>query len=85
MNTLIEDIEPSAEWIARALSSSGYRADFTPRSLWEIDRFFEEHSRDGASKPGGLLAEDRRATAVCGGLLYGRGRLSRVAGPFSGR
>jgi len=53
----MEDIEPSALWIARALNSSGYRADFTPQSLWEIDRFFDEHSQNGAAKPGGLLVE----------------------------
>lgn len=57
MATIKEDVEASAEWISRALQSSGYRADFSPQSLWEIDRFFDEHSRDGAAKPGGLLSE----------------------------
>jgi len=54
---LQDDIHSSAAWIAQALTSSDYRADFTPQSLWEIDRFFDEHSRDGAAKSGGLLAE----------------------------
>jgi len=57
MNTLMQDIEPSSLWIASALNSSGYVADFTPRSLWEFDRFFDEHSQNGAAKPGSLLAE----------------------------
>jgi hypothetical protein len=57
MGTLKEDIDDAAEWIATALSSSGYAADFTPRSLWEIDRFFDDHSHDGAPRPGGLLSE----------------------------
>jgi hypothetical protein len=39
MATIKEDINKSADWIAHALSSSGYRANFTPQSLWEIDRF----------------------------------------------
>ena len=56
MGTIKEDIKSSADWIARALNSSDYRADFTPQSLWEIDRFFDEHSRNGAAKPGGLLS-----------------------------
>lgn len=56
MANIKEDIDKSADWIANALNSSGYRADFAPRSLWEIDRFFEEHSQDGTAKPGGLLS-----------------------------
>ena len=57
MATIKEDIATASDWIARALQSSGYRADFTPESLWEIDRFFDEHSANGAPKPGGLLFE----------------------------
>jgi hypothetical protein len=52
-----EDVKSSAEWVASALKSSGYRADFSPASLWEIDRFFDEQSAGGKAKPGGLLAE----------------------------
>lgn len=40
MGTIVEDVDAGAKWIATALSSSGYKADFTPSSLWEIDRFF---------------------------------------------
>lgn len=58
MATIKEDISRSADWIAHALSSSGYRADFTPQSLWDIDRFFDDHSSGGAAEPGGLLSED---------------------------
>lgn len=56
MATIKEDITKSADWISRALSSSGYRADFTPQSLWEIDRFFDEHSQNGTALPSGLLS-----------------------------
>lgn len=56
-NTLLDDVEASAQWIAQALSSSGYKADFSPESFWEIDRFFDEQTQDGKAKPGGLLAE----------------------------
>ena len=57
MANLQDDIKSGAAWIAKALNSSDYRADFTPKSLWEIDRFFDDHTRDGAAKRGGLLAE----------------------------
>ena len=40
------------------LQSDGYEADFTPASLWEIDRFFDEQTRKGGPRAGGLLAKD---------------------------
>jgi hypothetical protein len=58
MGTILEDIDTAAEWIARALQSSGYVADFAPQSLWEIERFFKENSKNGKAVPGGLLAQD---------------------------
>lgn len=58
MGTVIEDAAKASEWIATALSSSGYVADFTPASLWHIDRFFDEQVQGGMAKPGGLLSQD---------------------------
>jgi hypothetical protein len=57
MGTLVEDVRTSAKWIAKALSSSGYQADFSLASLKEIDRFFDEQSPNGDPIPGGLLSE----------------------------
>lgn len=54
---VIDDARKSAEWIAKALSSSGYHADFSIESLREIDRFFDEHAQGGQTIPGGLLSE----------------------------
>jgi hypothetical protein len=58
MPTLKEDIRIAADWIAGALVSSGYRADFSPSSLWAIERFFEVNSREGSATRGGLLEQD---------------------------
>jgi len=58
MTTLLDDIPVAADWIAAALQSSGYAADFSPASLWSIDRFFDENTRHGKPTPKGLLAED---------------------------
>lgn len=58
MASLIEDIDASAAWIARALQSSGYEADFSAQSLWSIDRFLDEHSDRGQPRRDGLLATD---------------------------
>jgi hypothetical protein len=67
MASLAEDLDASAQWISKALSSSGYPADFSPASLWAIDRFFDEHSAAGQPRPGGLLATD------LGGRLFALG------------
>lgn len=58
MSDLLEDVHAAAEWIAEALKYSGYNADFSPASLWEVDRFFDEHSRNGDAVRGGLLSQD---------------------------
>jgi hypothetical protein len=47
-----------AELVAVALTGDGYAADFTPASLWEIDRFFKEQTRKGEPRRWGLLAKD---------------------------
>ena len=47
-----------AELVAKALTKDGYEADFTPASLWEIDRFYDEQTRKGVPRRWGLLAKD---------------------------
>ena len=58
MGSLTDDIDASAAWIAQALKSSAYHADFSPQRLWSIDRFFDDNSKRGQPKRGGLLASD---------------------------
>jgi hypothetical protein len=58
MGALRDDITSSAQHIAAALTSSGYRADFTATSLWEVDRFLEDQTSRGRPRPRGLLADD---------------------------
>lgn len=53
---IVRDAMKGAEWIAAALNSSGYHADFSLESLREVDRFFDEHTVDGRAREGGLLA-----------------------------
>lgn len=52
---LIDDIAVSAEWVARALTSSGYSADFSPASIFEVERFFDENTANGQPCLQGLL------------------------------
>jgi hypothetical protein len=58
MSRIVEDTLKGAEWISHALRSSGYRADFSAESLWQIDFFFDDHSRNGEPTPGGFLSDD---------------------------
>jgi hypothetical protein len=64
---LADDIPVAADWIARALTSSGYKADFSPASITEIERFFQTHVKEGKAVPGGLLSQD------LGGRLFALG------------
>jgi hypothetical protein len=68
---IVRDAVAASKWIARALNSSGYKADFSMESLREIDRFFDEHSADGKPKPGGLLAEQTGARLFAIGAYVG--------------
>lgn len=71
---LEDDIHIAAQWISTALQSSGYDADFTPQSMQEVERFFDEQTKDSRAIPGGLLSQDygRRLFALgsyCGEVL----------------
>lgn len=55
---LTDDILIAADWIAQALNSSGYKADFTPASIGEIERFLETQTENGKATAGGLLSAD---------------------------
>lgn len=55
---VVVDAGKSAEWIAKALLSSGYKADFSVESLKEVDRFFDDQAPNGRPKANGLLAQD---------------------------
>lgn len=57
MSSMLQDVATMSEWIANALRSSGYQADFSQESLKEIDRFIDDHSTAGIADADGLLAD----------------------------
>lgn len=75
--TLKQDIMTAKDWIASALQSSGYRADFSLESLKEIDRFFDEQNR-----PGGLLSENRGQRLFAIGAYIGEVIITEVGGEW---
>ena len=84
MGTIKEDIQAGADWIARALNSSGYRANFTPQSLWEIDRFFDEQSQNGVARPRSLLSKDLGKRIFSIGSYIGEVVRRRLGGEWIG-
>ena len=54
---IVKDAVEAAEWMAKTLSSSGYKADFTLESLKEVDRFVDDQAPRGKPKAGGLLSD----------------------------
>lgn len=54
---IVADALKGAEWIAKALNSSGYRADFSLESLREVDRYFDDQTLDGKARDEGLLSQ----------------------------
>jgi hypothetical protein len=55
---IVRDAIVSAKRIAKALKSSGYKANFSLKSLKEVDRFLDEQAPGGNPSPAGLLAKD---------------------------
>lgn len=78
------DARASADWIATALSASGYKADFSIDSLKEIDRFFDDQAPNGQPKPGGLLASDIGARLFALGGYVGEVVRRAASGEWKG-
>jgi hypothetical protein len=68
---LLDDIAAGADWIAECLIASGYRADFSPASLRELERFFDDAAANGAPKARGPLADDTGARLFALGAYLG--------------
>jgi len=68
---IVTDALALAEQISRALSQSGYRADFLLESLKEVDRFFDDQVVNGKPKNGGLLSQELGARLFAIGAYVG--------------
>ncbi|MFD9793726.1 hypothetical protein ACFWXK_22585 [Streptomyces sp. NPDC059070] len=83
MTSLLDDVRTSAQWIAVALSSSGYKADSTPGSLRDVERFMDEHSDRGAAAADGLLATDLGPRLFALGAYVGETIRRRLGGAWA--
>lgn len=75
--TLLQDIMTSKDWIAMALKSSNYAADFSINSFKEIDRFFDEQNT-----PGGILSRNRGQILFALGAYIGEVIISVCGGEW---
>jgi hypothetical protein len=73
-----------ADLVAAALTKDGYAADFTPASLREIDRFFDEQTRKGEPRRWGLLAKDTSLRLFSIGAYVGEVVRREVGGEWEG-
>jgi len=56
--SLMKDIKKQSEWLIKAFGADGLKLDHSLKSLIEIDRFFEIHSKNGKAIEGGRLSEN---------------------------
>jgi len=82
--SIVDDARTAAAWIAEALASSGYKADFSIASLKEVDRFFREHAKKGKAKARGLLAQDLGAKLFALGAYVGEVIRREAGGEWHG-
>ncbi len=76
-STLLQDIMTSKDWIAMALNSSNYAADFSINSFKEIDRFFDEQNT-----PDGILSRNRGQILFALGAYIGEVIISVCGGEW---
>jgi hypothetical protein len=81
---IVGDVHEAAEWVAAALTQSGYRADFTPPSLWEIERFFDTEAPGGRARRGGLLDKSVGLRVFAVGSYVGEVVRRNIGGTWSG-
>ncbi len=64
---ILVDARASADWMSTALTSSGYSADFSPQTVWEL-----EQAPNGVAKEGGLLSENLGSRLFAVGATWER-------------
>lgn len=74
---LEDDIKKAAEWLVRAMASSGYTLNWTIESFRELDRFFQTEQR-----PGGLLDGQAGNKLFAIGSYMGQSLIKELGGTW---
>lgn len=85
MAVSIDDLMASyALQIGAFLHKAGYKIDFSPESLAELDRFFDEQAPGGQARPKGLLARELGIRLMAIGAYAGEVVRMKVGGTWVG-
>lgn len=82
MGTIVEDLHDAAQSIAAIARDADYALDFTPRSLWDVERFLDENSAGGQPTPAGLLSKDLGSRVFALGAYIGEVVRSAIGGEW---
>lgn len=77
--SLEDDIHSACEWVVNALNVSGYNADYSLKSMKEIDRFFDEQSGEG-----GIISRNRGQIIFALASYIGETVIRLYGGKWSG-
>ncbi len=84
MGEILQDVRTAANWVADALSQTGYRTDFSPASLWQVEYFFDDNCRDGKALKSGLLADQLGYRLFAVGSYVGEVIRREIGGEWKG-
>jgi hypothetical protein len=80
MATLLQDIKAQSEWIVKAFSADNLKLDYSVRSLIEVDKFFNKHTKNGKAIKGGRLSKNLGPVIFSIGSYVGETIIRNVPG-----
>src|SRR3954471_22839770 len=80
MATLLQDIKAQSEWIVKAFSVDNLKLDYSVRSLIEVDKFFNKHTKNGKAIKGGRLSKNLGPVIFSIGSYVGETIIRNVPG-----
>ena len=84
MDDLLKDIDMGADYVAKAMTHTGYLADYSIESLKDVDRLIDENSKDGKPTPDGMLSKDLGTRMFSIGAYVGEVLRRNIGGDWWG-
>ena len=80
MATLLQDIKTQSDWIIKAFAADKLKLDYSIQSFIEIDKFFNQHSKEGKAVKGGRLTQNLGPILFSIGSYVGQTIITNVPG-----
>ena len=80
MATLLQDIKTQSDWIINAFAADKLKLDYSIQSFIEIDKFFNQHSKNGKAVKGGRLSQNLGPILFSIGSYVGQTIIKNVPG-----